>query len=550
MPLNGFTWYTADPDELEEALSALNNSAPRVEKGDVIIALSEEDYDKLLLPSSLVCSTSRFAATLHPRWTNASPDASTTMTDRRDASQIVLCHISMQYCDGEKEADRCWTLDLGPYKPLEISECEKTMLTFYRSSLADGIVPRRDSYWPTLWVDSSGREAAVREYKTLFQLLLGQPILNDEHLETSGRSSDQASDDWRLIKQTTAASEHLANVICRAQYHAMLPEIASQAIAAFESLYRFWEDVMTNPQFYIGLAIKLRWVNLFEETFKLSVGSMCLAHKTNDGTKRFELPDSIEFPSSDLMQLLQQKRNDLSAIANRCKMELERLCLSPHPIYNPWKVGKIWYHIHTIVLRPRVGRKLGWNVEMRERDRGPERTPAKTREDRIKFLAKSIFQQWLIDEAQASLSGRQGDAPERLEDCYWSVQHLRMWSVCKKLLAAAEADDISMFGYKPGETMTKWFSLTLPNKKPADLVEGELRRLVREGADIVKTYCPPELAAKGDVDFLTHVKIHPEEMPWAESVPWENLPRSPFGEITDEWAAVVGLADHGFKPTD
>jgi hypothetical protein len=57
MPYNGFTWYTADPDELEEALSALNNSAPRVEKGDVIIALSEEGDDKLLLPSSLLCST-------------------------------------------------------------------------------------------------------------------------------------------------------------------------------------------------------------------------------------------------------------------------------------------------------------------------------------------------------------------------------------------------------------------------------------------------------------------------------------------------------------
>jgi hypothetical protein len=285
----------------------------------------------------------------------------------------------------------------------------------------------------------------------------------------------------------------------------------------------------------MGLAIKLRWEALFVETFKLSVGSMCLAHSTiHDGGKLEGPPDSIEFPGSDLMQLLQQKRNDLSAMANRCKMELERLCLSPHPIYNPWKVGKVWYHIHTIVLRPRVGRKLGWNVETQERERGPERTPAKTREDRIKFLAKSIFQQWLVDEVQTSLSGRQGDAPERWEDCCWSVQHLRMWSVCKKLLAAAENDDIAMFGYKPGETMTKWFSLVLPDKKLAEVIEEEIKRLVREGADIVKKYCPPELAAKGDVDFLTHVKIQPEELPWAVCMPWENPPTTQFEEITEE----------------
>jgi hypothetical protein len=96
-------------DEVKQALSVLNSSALRIDKGDTIIALSEKDEDRLLFPSALLRSFSRFEAMLHPRWSMSSPEGSRTVTESQDsdATQITLHYISLQYVDAKEEAHRC-----------------------------------------------------------------------------------------------------------------------------------------------------------------------------------------------------------------------------------------------------------------------------------------------------------------------------------------------------------------------------------------------------------------------------------------------------------
>jgi hypothetical protein len=79
----------------------------------------------------------------------------------------------------------------------------------------------------------------------------------------------------------------------------------------------------------------------------------------------------------------------------------------------------LWYHIQTLLLRPRQDR----------------RSPPKTRAERIDFVARSIFAQRVKDFHQTQLSKRQGDDPchafllgmVMVDDCGRGVASLKFW---------------------------------------------------------------------------------------------------------------------------
>jgi hypothetical protein len=306
---------------------------------------------------------------------------------------------------------------------------------FYETGIIANFV-RCDSAWRQTLFDN-GCDAAILEYKTLFSFLLDQnshllePLEDNEEIGLASMvydyyprcwitsrinwpedfptaCSDGEDNDTVSWATTLVRAEHIANVTVRADYHLCLSGIASRLIAALHILPRLWEAIAVEPRWWMSLAVLLQASDIYAEGLRHIIGNFCLTCKPLSEFNGYDL--------KDLRSLIFERREILHNANEKIRLELDRMSLSPYTIYS-WSSSLIY----TVLLRPR-------NVEW---------SPPKTRRQRVDFIARSIFAQWIKDLHQTQLSQRQGDDPcedgrgseylPAINECCHNVEKLKFW---------------------------------------------------------------------------------------------------------------------------
>lgn len=192
---------------------------------------------------------------------------------------------------------------------------------------------------------------AVRDHKALFRLLYNLPAF----AESTGKEN-------RIV--TAEACRCLANVTIHAEFYGILESVAEGVADALVALPEVWEDVAGSPEFYLGLAIKLRAGALFAEALRHIIGE-------EQGSVRRDLSlyDAIE---DDLKLLVYKKRAELAEITWELSSGLQRFALSTKRHYNSW--GRVTSHSPDMFLN---------------------NNRYKSTEDGHQYLARSIYGEWL-----------------------------------------------------------------------------------------------------------------------------------------------------------
>lgn len=132
----------------------------------------------------------------------------------------------------------------------------------------------------------------------------------------------------------------------------------------------------------------------------------------------------------------------------------------------------------------------------------------------------------------------------------------RCYRIFSRLIAADDADDISLFGVDAPERLSSYFSTTgHKGMEQAAQVRRDLENLLHDAADIVRPImsattrakampCVPEKSNRHEptFEYFTHVSVGCN-MPWVghEMLNKEYVPPRDYEEASKEWLGVVGL---------
>lgn len=131
---------------------------------------------------------------------------------------------------------------------------------------------------------------------------------------------------------------------------------------------------------------------------------------------------------------------------------------------------------------------------------------------------------------------------------------LWFWGICKQILDAAKANDVSVFGYQPGNALVQWFNMTINGEPAPEVVEDNLRDLLQEAARRIKKEMKFATGyglrqAKADVDYFISCDVKNEDLPWFGLDSWAGVPwppketdeNEPFLVASTAWLRLVGL---------
>lgn len=224
---------------------------------------------------------------------------------------------------------------------------------FYRSDYASGFPMRGDArYFPL----GQLQRWAVIAHKLLFRLVYGLDI------------------DLRALPATDAV-EVLADVVAYARlYDLVYADFTDRVAAALTTIKGYWLDVVKHPAFHVGLATHLWEDEAFAEAMNHLVGNM--APSFSGGLEAVGL-DEVKLKNHVL-----QQRSMVMAKLTSIRIELARLIMTKTTIPFTRENYKGKKRIVDLTLMtPFFG--------IRRRD------IKKTDEDRLVFIATSIFNEWL-----------------------------------------------------------------------------------------------------------------------------------------------------------
>lgn len=334
----------------------------KVNGGNVVVFLSDEPQDTLVLDSKVLAASSprfkarfgRFAA-MRVSKTVELPDWGplniyTYRMIYADGSFIISDEVGILFpCYRSAEADQ-----LQQDKPLEFPPGDHFYLPpLHGSDLCEGIPhPTRYSLGARPHFNRSEPltvyRNTIKAYKILFSLVHGRRV-DLEELEYD------------------AALLHLTDVVALAEYHGFLPVIAVQVRELLVNLPGFWKDVSKSPRFYLIIASKLRSYDIFSDALRHFIG--------RKGSLK-PLHDDESVMSS----------------AKNCKAMFKSLeCYSSRAETVVAKLRKMLLHVYQA------------HTNLPKRSQGPlsyttwlnTTNSKKTFEDKCEYLAKSAFREWL-----------------------------------------------------------------------------------------------------------------------------------------------------------
>ncbi|KAE9966747.1 hypothetical protein BLS_006819 [Venturia inaequalis] len=363
---------------LNQVYTTIDPLAVQEYGGDTIIRFSERPEDRLLMNSKSLKKCSNW---FQPRgdWELYGDTGPTNTLTSLDPLTNEYFPIYSYYMSGFiEEGYGLWLLhsDMGPFSS-GLAPCmaicsdgeERSRKCKYAGPIVDTELTTNfvSHYSNQNWDWNNGDwefddipaayRAAVKEYKTMFCLMFGNsPCLNGQEL---GLVSADAGTDYARFRKlvdddnetlwaiTIVHAEHLANVAVRADYHGCLPAIACQIVSVVMALPRIWQAIAEEPRWWIGFAILLHADEIYAESLRYLVGSSCLTCA--------ELPNCLEFNAKELSYEILRHRVPLAENNLKLRRELDLM--------------------------------------------SPKSNPAVMQDDRIDFLAQSIFSHWRIVDA-------------------------------------------------------------------------------------------------------------------------------------------------------
>ncbi|KAF2143884.1 uncharacterized protein K452DRAFT_307237 [Aplosporella prunicola CBS 121167] len=215
----------------------------RLERGDVIIRLSERPEDTLLLHSSLLKQFIYFEPTLNGRW----------------GRPFVELPVPQPQQSGNEPSITVWqyVLALTEDTSALLLRCANDQTSFQFTEYFFGLPFHMSEYTAGLsrredlisWPDKSTQQA-VNAHKALFRLLYGLYVNLD------------------FTPDPESAIRCMADVTAYAEFYGMLDIVRPAITETLLDIQGLWEDVAWKPLFYLGLAAKLRCECIYDDALK------------------------------------------------------------------------------------------------------------------------------------------------------------------------------------------------------------------------------------------------------------------------------------------
>ena len=296
----------------------------RLEGGDVVFHLSEEEQDIMILPSELLISRSD--------WFKAS--LGWQQPQLRPGATVQSWHYGLIY----DLSISTWTLQSMEKDCDETSEkwfCLPAQKWF--PSIYTTRIPYRGEYLPVddILPAVDARRQAVRTHKLLLTILLDESVAGLEALEIAD------------------LAPQVGNMLSIAEYYQLLEALTSKFIILLSQKAKLDDDILEHPAFYLEVGAMLRSRSMFEEAMRHFVGraneTMPLyKHEVTAVPWTFERHEGSlargafrEWRlSPEIKDLAEKKRLDLLAFLSSLEQRL--LNLSSPEMHTPLFTFRLW----------------------------------------------------------------------------------------------------------------------------------------------------------------------------------------------------------------
>lgn len=376
---------------------------------------------------------------------------------------------------------------------------------FYLSSDSDALIPHGDGIFGSHKLCCEDPlKRAIAAHKFLLGCLYDRaPDLLDTYMDE--------------------AMQVLADAVAYAQYYQMLPVVGTVLRQKYEALPDLSADVAIRSAFHALLAFKLESRVIFDEAFRHLVGGGNLH------------PGSSSLPTNtsnvDIEILILQNHHKLFEEVNGVLRQIQELTLSKRPVKS--NSGK------TIV---------GWEPTKFLQGLRPRKWEEKSR-----FLAQSVFNQWLSTESLKSTYNEVRMNERSSSDVLVMMRARRIFG---RLIAADDAGDISMFGADVPKRLSDYFRIPGRSREAQTThLAFQLEDLLRQAAEFARPIMsrpkgvkamPPVPGKTSDheatFDYFTHRSLPPEFYDDEfKKLDQNYTPLVEFTEASEEWIKVVGL---------
>ncbi|OCL03519.1 hypothetical protein AOQ84DRAFT_368287 [Glonium stellatum] len=514
----------------------------QVEGGDVLISLSPNTSDQLVLESSLLKQIPWFNAHLSSRWSDT---VTATGKHPRTGEQITVWRYGLR----RHEEDNYYTLansTVNVPRPEELLEsgrlsqkatnqqdeyysrycsCDPSnglndpiATHFHLLKYATGFAPRPANPLFLLDISYSPNECclpglyhdATRDHKLLFALLYDLRI-------QFGRVN------------TGDASTALANVIAYAEFYTCFPELSSRVATALCGLRDIWGIVCLFPHFYLTLSVKLRITSMYNEALRHIVSSWDLKEVANAIGEAFGDPTKYKLLILEKRVQLDQNLSQLTTWLN-CRGSTYTFHFASKPdatIPGVWRIPSA-----LIYADPSL---------------------CDYSDDYIQYIARRIYTEWLS--CQLGSNPLVGPAIRRPND---SDPLCVLRRVCLDLIKAEKAKDTRIFGHKlcrEQRDLGPDISDVLFEPEPRLYkMPRFFEKPMNDAAD-----SKPTPAEKLELELLAiledrkhhnfgwlfdDLEIHEWETPWYNEGPWNEVSwpdETDWKAASREWLRVVGI---------
>ena len=532
----------------------------RFEGGDVILHMSQDEEDVLILPSKLIMSRSKWFNASLLRWQKP---------DLQPGATVPTWHYGLVY----DPSMSTWTLEAMEGSNVSNEEwfclpTEKHIPSLYTTRL-----PCRSEHHHTheLLSAVNAREQVVQSHRLLFAILL------DQHTGLD-------------ILEMPELAFHIANLLCLAEYYDLLEALMPRFKALLYERHDFDDDIMNFPEFYLGVGEMLRSRYVFEEAMRHYVGR---ADDMNPNAFRYQAKGVVPSASHSVPVGSVLERSPLS-------QETENLALKKTAEHRQF----LW-NMDRLLLNVNENLDIPWSTFA-----GSSYDPTIRQETR--FLARSVWREWLL--ARSTAAHRRctwfaqdfyQEAPGGAEflqaiarartgrtdwwNWCWTCERRKQRSVAgglcrahrepygpvtREVAAADDADDYESrkehwdrgkvgntnINFLGGRRMINSLLRAYKPRMGKDEARRELHyclhEIVREAGDLVldalrSEEYPPARHWDPERFYATNIKFREGEMPWideeeADEADWADLEQVEEGEpeleeASEGWLKAIGL---------
>ena len=246
--------------------------------------------------------------------------------------------------------DPFWQSDIG--LPIQVDERRDSCQEFKKQVLMD----------------------TVLAHQSLFSLLLDQPVTY----------SQDPKNRRRLI----------ANVLAYAKYYGLFELVHGRVVDDLLAWPDLWKDISSSPYFYIGLSQVIRCKEIFFETLRHLVFSVCY-HGCRDCYAERITMDMEEMSADELKMIVLECRDRLQLLPTRILDSIQHRCLRP---------DKVWSRSGKTVMSTEDRLFLEESTIHKGR-----RALHRSKRERLEFLVRSVFAEWMHERLDDSVHEAYGD---------------------------------------------------------------------------------------------------------------------------------------------